>query len=138
MSKVENLITQSVIKSTPFLLKVVAVLLLIEGVIGFLFFTVVLFYQYINADFLSGWGYGQYSGTNLYLILSVYSIVHLGLILSAILILKRKKQGIYILILSLFVLTITSFLLHGEVNWVGIGIGMAITVVILFYWKSFK
>lgn len=134
----ENVVIQPVKKSTPFLLKVVSVLLLIEGVIGFLFFTVVMVYQYANPEFLSGWGYGHYSGSALYLILSIYSMVHLGLILSAFLILNRKKQGIYILTLSLFVLEILSFLLYDEVNWVGLAAGLTIIVVMLLFWKSFE
>lgn len=134
----ENVVIQSVKKSTPFLLKVVSILLLIDGVIGFLFFTVVMAYQYTNPEFLSGWGYGQYSGSLLYLILSIYIMVHLGLILSAFLILNRKKQGIYILTLSLFVLEILSFLLYDEINWVGLAAGLTIIVVTLLFWKSFK
>ena len=126
------------VRKSPFLLKTISILIFVEGVIGFLFFTTILIYQSFNSDFLSGWEYGQYSGSSLYLILSMYSVVHLGLILSSVLLLKYFNKGILLLILSISILVLTSFLLHWEMNWVGLLAGFLVLFLLLLFHKSFR
>jgi len=125
-------------KRTPFLLKVISLVIMVEGIIGFLFFATILVYQLLNPEFLSGWGYGHYSGSSLYLILSMYAVIHLGMVLSSILLLKQNRKGLYLLILSIGLLTLSSYLLHGELNWLGVIAGFILLTLLLFFVKSLK
>ncbi len=125
-------------KRTPFLLKVISLVIMVEGIIGFLFFAAILVYQLLNPGFLSGWGYGHYSGSSLYLILLMYVVIHLGMVLSSILLLKQNRKGLYLLILSIGLLILSSYLLHGELNWLGVFAGFTLLTLLLFFVKSLK
>ena len=125
-------------KRPPFLLKVISSIIIVEGSIGFLFFTAIIVYQLLNPGLLSGWGYGHFSGGSLYLILSMYVVIHLGMILSSILLFRQDRKGLFIYILSVGSLIFTSYLLHTELNWMGVFIGFTLLILLLFFAKSLK
>lgn len=125
-------------KKAPLLLKAIAVLIIVEGSVGFLFFFSILIYQVFNPDFLANWGYGNYSGNLLFMLLAMYSIVHLGLALSGIYILNLHKNGIYILLLSVIILLATSYIIQGEFNWIGLVAGFLVFIYLSYFIRLFS
>jgi hypothetical protein len=134
----ENLSDTRQNKKAPFLLKAISVLIIVEGLLGFLFFFSILIYQLFNPDFLSNWGYGDYSGNFLFMLLAMYSIVHLGLALSGFYILSLHKNGIYILLLSIIILLATSYIIQGEFNWLGLIIGFIVFIYLSYFIRLFS
>jgi len=133
----ENLSTISKTKKIPLFLKAISVLIVVEGGIGFLFFFSILIYQLFNPDFLSNWGYGNYSGSYLFMLLAMYAIVHLGLSLSGFYLLNLHKNGIYILLLSVIILLATSYIIQGEFNWLGLITGFLVFIYLSYFIKLF-
>lgn len=133
----ETPVIQAVTKK-PFLVTVISMVIIVEGSIGFLFFTTILLYQIIHPDFLSGWGYENYSGKSLYLLLSIYAIVHLGLIWCALLIQKLKIKGILIFFLCIGLLITIGYLLYSKLSWIGIFAGIMLFLTLLIHVKRFK
>jgi len=125
-------------KRVPFLLKVISTLIIVEGTLGFLFFLSILIYQFLNPGFLSNWGYGNYSGNFLFMLLAMYSIVHLGLMLSGFYLLNLNKNGIYILLLSIVILLATSFIIQREFNWLGLAAGILVFIYLSSFVRSFN
>jgi hypothetical protein len=124
-------------RSIPLLLKVIATIIIIEGALGFLFFTIILIYQLYYPDFLENWGYGNYSGNFINLIIVLYAVIHFGLILSAYYLLKLSKKGIYLILLSILMLLATGFLLHNFINWMGLIAAFLVLILLSYYVKSF-
>lgn len=137
MTVLEESIIKPITKAS-FFLKIISIIIIVEGVLGFLFFTSITLYQAFNTDFLSGWEYGNYSGASLYTILIMFSLMHLGLIFSGILLTKNMKRGILVFILSAGLLMITSFLLHWELNWIGVVSGLFVLLLMLLFGKLFR
>lgn len=132
----ESIIQQD--RKIPLLLKVISTIIMLEGILGFLFFSIILIYQLFNPDFISNWDYGHYSGSFLNVILIIYAIVHFGLVISAYYLLKLDKKGIYIVLLSITILLAASYLLHNQINWLGLMTGIFVLILLSYYVKSFK
>lgn len=136
MTAIEESINLKV-KKVPLLLKIISTIIIVEGVLGFLFYTGILIYYFIDPLFISNWGYGQFSGSFLVLILLMYSILHFGLVLSAYYLLNLNKKGIYLILLSIIILLATGFLLHNSINWLGLIAAFFVLILLSYYVKSF-
>lgn len=125
-------------KKTPYILRVLAIFILVLGVIGFLFYSAVLAYQIFDSDFLADWSYSNFSGTTIILILVLQEVVHFGLVLSAILLLKGKRQGLFIFIVSYGIIVALGYLLHDVFGWFGLGLGFLMATIMTLYYKRLK
>lgn len=134
----QEIVTDRNVKRTPFLLRAISILIIVEGFVGFFFFLSILVYQLFNPDFLANWGYGNYSGNFLFMLLAMYAIVHLGLALSGFYLIKRHKNGIYVLLLSIIILLATSYIIQGKFNWLGLIIGFVVMIYLSYFVKSFN
>ncbi len=123
-------------KKLPILIQVSSTLIIVIGIIGLLFFATASIYQYYNPQFLIDISSNiPYKQLNAYII--ILAILYAGLIISALLIIKLKKAGLY-LFFSVF-----AFLLINEmffeniliINHIIIGV-IGLTFVI--YYRRFK
>ncbi len=123
-------------KKLPILIQVSSTLIIVTGIVGLLFFATASIYQYYNPQFLIDISSNiPYKQLNAYII--ILAILYAGLIISALLIIKLKKAGLY-LFFSVF-----AFLLINEmffeniliINHIIIGV-IGLTFVI--YYRRFK
>ena len=126
-----------IVKKYPLLVRVVLILIILEGFLGFMFFTGILVYQLLNPDFLNNWNFGDFSGIGLLLVLFIFSTMHLGLIIGGIMAMNRNKKGLYIIFLSIVILILLSYFLQWKVNWIGVFAGVLVLLILSFYRKSF-
>ena len=73
----------------PYLLMVSATIILIMGIVGFLFFATATTYQFYHPQFLNEIS-STYQLTNLNIYVIIQTLLHSGLIISALLIIKQK------------------------------------------------
>lgn len=122
----------------PALLLVSAIVILVMGIVGLVFFITATVYQYYNPQFLHDNIdiIDHYKHLNSYVI--ILAILHLGMIISALLILRLKKAGYYLFI-SIFLTMLASELLIDEnliINYLIPGI--ILILVIGIYYRRFS
>ena len=122
----------------PYLLMVSAIMILIMGIVGLGFFITATIYQYYNPQFLidSSDIFDQYNNLNLYVIL--LTILHFGLIISALLIIKLKKSGYYLFIFIFLGLLASELLIEENLIISYLIPGIIIITTIGIYYRRFK
>ena len=133
MTKVNEHIPQKL----PIPIQVASILILVIGIVGFLFFATASIYQYYNPQLL----YDISKNNNQYIHLDIYiiiqAILYVGIIVSVLLIIKLKKAGLY-LFFSVFVVLLINELFFENIlilNHLIIGV-IGLTFVI--YYRRFK
>jgi hypothetical protein len=120
----------------PGLLKGTALLLIVYGITGFIYYFTVVIYSFVNNDFLSNLEYNNFNGNYLYIPLFVDLMIHLAIILSGFLLIYRKKQGTYYYYISyFFTIGFSTFILN-RINLPEITLGLII--LILIYINRYK
>lgn len=122
-------------KKTPFILKLVALVILVEGLIGFLFYSAVLIYQIFDPRLLSDWGYNYYSGNTMIWLLFLQDMAHLGLIISAVLLLRGKRTGYFVSLLTFCFTAILWYVIHLENGWFGTIAALFMAIILTIYYK---
>lgn len=120
----------------PFLLKAAAIYILIYSIFGILFFATVLFYQLIDRNFLIDWKYNGFNGVTIIIYLMLQAVLHGGLFMSSIQILKHKKTGFYIFTISFIILTALSFFINYEFGLVTSIIGFLVFIALLIHKRA--
>jgi hypothetical protein len=128
----------SVTKVIPFFLRVVAILILLTGSLGLLFYATVLVYQLAGRNFLYDFGYKEFDGTSLYFILFLYIALNTGLVISALQLLKLKRKGMYLFGISYLVFALLSYILQEDYGWSLPVIGLFIFLTILLHKSKLK
>lgn len=133
MAKVEN-ITKS---RLPVFLQVSSTIIIVMGIVGFLFFTAASIYQFNHPNFL----YSISNINNQYIHLNVYiliqSLLHIILIISGILIIKLKKFGFY-LFFSVYLILLASEIFYENrlfLNYVIVG--LILLFILVIYYRRF-
>ncbi len=121
----------------PVLLQVSATIIIVIGIIGFLFFTVASLYQYYNPNFL----YYNSDASGFYMYLNVYivilAILHIVLCLSGFLILKLKKVGFYLFFFDFLLLLASEIILENKLILAYIIVGLILVFILLIYYRRF-
>lgn len=128
-------VTSENIKSLgfTFFLRVAAILILVTGIIGALFYLFAAVFQLSGLDYLFNIDYKGFSGISFYLILYMQIVLNLGLILSSILLLRLKKSGIYIFTSTFIVMSLVNYFLQGDKNFAIPIIGLSLIVIIFLH-----
>ena len=125
-------------KSIPILVKISAIIILVVSIIGVLFFATVSLYQLFNPEFLQKFSINnsQYPYLNAYVI--IQSILHLGMLVSSLLIIKLKKIGLILFLLVISSIFIIEILLGNEFLISQITLGGLISIVMITYYRKFE
>ena len=121
--------------SVPFLLRAVAILILVSGALGLFFYLTVTVYELAGRNFLFDFGYKNFNEQGLYVILFLLIFLNSGLVISAILLLRLKKTGMYLYGISFIVYALLSYLLQDDFGWTIPVIGLALFLTIFIYRK---
>ena len=120
---------------TPLLLRIVSIVILVEGVLGLLFFISAGIFKLYDKEFAGSLDLGGYS-SNFY---SFYIILHiaifLGFVISAIYLLKSKRIGFNLFIISYIVLAGINFYMNDTIAWASIVIGLGFLAVLMYFKK---
>jgi len=122
----------------PILLKISAVLIIIMSITGFLFFAIASLYQFYDTKFLTDINVKNslYPNLNSYVI--IQSVLHIGMLISAFLILKLKKTGLYLLLTIFIALLSSEFIFENNFNLAHLVIGLSVCLIIGFFYKKFE
>ncbi len=126
----------NVVPRIPLLLRIISIIILVEGVLGFLFFMAAGLFQLSDTNFV---GFSGLNGLtpNFY---SFYIILHIalfsGFILSGIFMLKLKKKGYYLFIINYLILTGFGIYLNDVFVWTTIIVGLGFITVLTYYFKK--
>jgi hypothetical protein len=130
----EQAITSS--SSLPFFLRVAAILIIVAGTLGMLFYLFVAIYQLTDRNFLYEMRYKGFSGLQYHLVLFAQLLLNAGLVMSAILLLKLKRAGLYVFAISYLVFGLLSYLLQDEYGWTIPIIGFILLIIIALHYKK--
>jgi hypothetical protein len=119
----------------PFFLRVSAILILVTGTIGSLFYLFAAIFQLSGQDYLYNIEYKGFSGVSFYMVLSMQIMLNIGLVLSSVLILNFKKSGFYIFTATFVVMSLMSFFLQGDKN-IAIPLIGLVLIIILFLYRN--
>ena len=120
-------------KNTPFLLRVVAILILVTGLVGFLFYSIAVGYYFFGQDFLYDIQYKGYRGSAYYFILFLEMVLNAGLVVSAILLLRLKLSGLYVFAISYIIFALLNYFLQDNYGWTIPVIGFVILAIIFLH-----
>jgi hypothetical protein len=120
----------------PFLLRFVVIFILVESSIGFLFFFMALFYRVADSDFLLEIKYKGLSGNSFLWFLTLLALLHAGLMLSSILMLRKKIKGFYLYLITLPILIVISFYSENEISYLAPILGLFSFFIIFINRKS--
>ncbi len=122
--------------SVPFFLRVVSISILVTGSVGVLFYLLIVIYQITDRNFLYELKYKGFSGFGYYLILFTQLTLNIGLILSAMLLLKLKRSGLYVFTISYIVFAFLSYLLQDDYGWTVPVVGFVLLLFIALHFKK--
>ena len=134
MTEVNNNISQKI----PILIRISSLIILVMGIVGLLFFVFVGIYQYYNPEFLKSISAdsGKYLHLNWYIIILL--ILHIGIIISSLLIIKLKRTGIYLFLSIFFAMVVTEFIFDNKLILYYLVGGLFIVFIIILYYRRFK
>ena len=123
---------------TPFLLRIVAIITLIGGILGVFFFFSVLFFKIDGSNFSHYFQYKDTEGIVFTIFLVLQILIHLGFIFSAIQLIKQKRTGVYIFI-ACFMLFIFSRLYYNSSSlYVEVFSGLVLLLFMMASWRKLK
>ena len=122
----------------PFLLRVTAIILLVGGVLGILFYAAALFFDIDGSNFANYFKYNDDRNNVFKLFLILQLVIHLGFIFSSIQLTRLKKTGAYVFI-ACFIMFIISKLFYIDFSvYLEIIFGILVAIFLLISWKSLK
>ena len=120
----------------PMLLQVCAIIIIVMGVVGFLFFALTSIYQNNNSDFLLNLGMNnQYTHIDVYILFM--AILHLILIISGFLILRVKKIGFYLFFSGFLILLASEVFIDNKLILTHMVVGLILVFIFLIYYRRF-
>ncbi|MAE07507.1 MAG: hypothetical protein CL661_01960 [Bacteroidetes bacterium] len=121
----------------PVLLQVSATIIIVMGIVGFLFFAGASIYQYYNPQFLDDLS----NNNNLLIPLNFYIIIqvllHAILIVSGFLIFKLKKIGFYLFISVFLIMLASEVFLENKLILSYIIVGLILAFILMRYYRRF-
>jgi hypothetical protein len=123
------------ILNVPFFLRVVAILILVTGSIGVIFYLLSIIYQIADRNFLYELKYKGFSGSGYYVILLIQLALNLGLTLSAMLLLRLRRVGLYLFAISYIVFASLSYLVQDDYGLSIPAVGLFLLFIIALHYK---
>lgn len=120
----------------PFFLRFVVIFILVESSFGFLFFFSALMFRLADSDFLLEIEYKGLSGIGFLLFLTLLTLLHAGLLLSSVLMLRKKIRGFYLYLLTLPILLAISYFSENEIGFLAPTLGLLSIFIIFINRKS--
>jgi hypothetical protein len=136
IESIEKQAKEFIHRGYPFFLRLVVIFILVESIFGFLFFFSALMFRLGDSDFLLEIAYKGLSGTGFLLFLTLLTLLHAGLMLSSILMLRKKIRGFYLYLITLPILIVISFYSENEIGFLAPILGLISILVIFLNRKS--
>ena len=122
--------------SLPLLLRIVSLLILVEGVLGLLFFIATGFFQ-LNDENFAGTSASLSQSSNFYSFYIVLQLVlYSGFILSAYFLLSLKKTGYYLFIINYLIFAGFSLFFNDVFSWTISIVGLVFLAVLTYFLKK--
>lgn len=136
IESIEKQAIEFIHRGYPFFLRFVVIFILVESIFGFLFFFSALMFRIADSSFLLEIEYKGLSGTGFLLFLTLLALLHAGLMLSSILMLRKKIKGFYLYLITLPILIVISFYSENEISYLAPILGLLSFLVIFINRKS--
>jgi hypothetical protein len=127
---------QTGLKRVPFFLRVASIFVLVTGIVGVLFYLLVGIYQLADRNFLYDLKYKGFSGFGYFFILITQMALNVGLIISAMMLLRLKRRGMYLFTISYLVFAFLSYFLQDDYGWTVPVVGLVLLLVIALHYKK--
>jgi hypothetical protein len=118
------------------LLRAVSIIVIVEGLLGLLFFMTAGIFQLNDSDFIGNTGFNGLN-RNFY---SFYIILHIvlfsGFIFCGVFLLRLRKRAYYLFIINYLILTGFSIYMNNVFTWSTIIVGLVIIAILTFYIKK--
>jgi len=125
-------------KPMPLMIKAIALLLIVYGVIGLSYYLSATIYSIMNLHFLENLEFKSFKGDALFIPLTVEVLVHISIVLSGFLIFYKKKSGLWFYCFSLFFSLLFFIIFTSYINYAEIIIGSLLLIVLLGYRSRFS
>jgi phosphatidylserine synthase len=125
-------------KPMPLMIKAIALLLTVYGVIGLSYYLSATIYSIMNLHFLENLEFKSFKGDALFIPLTVEVLVHISIVLSGFLIFYKKKSGLWFYCFSLFFSLLFFIIFTSYINYAEIIIGSLLLIVLLGYRSRFS
>jgi phosphatidylserine synthase len=125
-------------KPMPLMIKAIALLLIVYGVIGLSYYLFAAIYSISNPHFLENLEFKSFKGDALFIPLTVEVLVHISIVLSGFLIFYKKKSGLWFYCFSLFFSLLFFIIFTSYINYAEIIIGSLLLIVLLGYRSRFS
>jgi len=136
IESIEKQAIEYIHRGYPFLLRLVVIFILVESIIAFLFFFLALIFRLADSNFLLEIEYKGLSGTGFLLFLSLLTLLHAGLFLSALLMLRKKRKGFYLYLITLPILIAISYYSENEIGYIALILSVLSILIIFINRKS--
>ena len=123
---------------TPFLLKIAIIILFTGGLLGFIFFFSVLLFNIDGSNFPNIFDYKDTGNTVFTILIVMQLLIYIGFIISSIYLYKKKRTGVYLYVLFIFLfIAVKSFYHESSVLFESI-LGLIVLIFIMILWKTLK
>ena len=136
IESIEKQAIEFIHRGYPFFLRFVVIFILVIGAFGFLFFFSALMFRLADSGFLLEVAYKGMSGAGFLWFLSLLALLHAGLLLSSIQMLRKKIRGFYLYLLTLPILIVISFYSENEISYLAPVLGIFSIFIIFMNRKS--
>ncbi|MCF6169469.1 MAG: hypothetical protein L3J31_04330 [Bacteroidales bacterium] len=121
---------------TPLLLRIVSIVIIVEGCLGLLFFVLAGIFQLNDANFTAGISENGFSSNfySFYIILHVF--LYSGLGVSGFLMLSLRRIGFYLFIFNYLIMTAFSIYLNDLFAWTAVISGFIFLTLLIFSYKK--
>lgn len=136
MTTVPVLDKEKPILRIPLLLRIISILILIEGLLGMLLFLSVGIFQLNDPNFIGSIGLNGFSSYFYSFYIVLHIIIFTGLLMSGFFLLKLKKIAYYLFISNYLVLSLIHIYTNEVFGWSTIVIGLAFLAILTYYKKN--
>ena len=120
----------------PLLLRIVSILILIEGMLGMLLFVSAGIFQLNDPNFIGSIGLNGFSSNFYSFYIVLHIIIFTGLLISGFFLLKLKKIAYYLFISNYLVLSLITIYTNEVFGWSTIIIGLVFLAILTYFRKS--
>jgi len=134
MTESANIIPQKI----PILIRISTTIIIVMGIIGFIFFITISIYQHNNPEALTNINNNSIENLHLNWYIIIQTLLHIGIIASALLIIRLQKIGLYIFLSVFMAMLATEFIFDNKLLLNYLIIGLIIAFTLIMYYKRFK
>lgn len=122
----------------PFLLRIISIAIFAEGVLGLLFFVLAGIFQMSTENFTGVVGLTGFSSYFYSFYIALHVVIFSGLVLSGVFLLKLRKFGFYLFIISYLILVFLTVYTNNIFGWTAIVVGLSFFAVLAYFYKKMK